>query len=215
MENGKAALFDLDGVLVDTEAQYTGFWTAIGQRFFPDIHDFAQRMKGEALHQIFSTYFGDNELLKAEVGAALQDFERAMRYPLFPGAMEWVAELRAASWRVAVVTSSNGEKMSRLYAAHPGFAGCFDRLFTAADTTRSKPSPEPYLNAARGLGISPERCVVFEDSLNGVRSGHAAGMAVVGISTTLPPGELAPYCRLVVPDCSSLSLPAVEALLGR
>ncbi len=210
---GKAALFDLDGVLIDTETQYTAFWAGIGKRFVPDVPDFAQRMKGETLRHIFDTYFPDMEERQAELSAALSAFEQTMGYPLMPGAEALVAALRSAGWHTAVVTSSNREKMANVYAANPGLEKWFDRVFTAEDTARSKPEPDPYLGAGRFFGLTSPWCVVFEDSLNGVRAGHAAGMAVVGLSTTLPVSAIAPYCRVVVPDLSALAVADVEALL--
>lgn len=214
LEQGRAALFDLDGVLVDTESQYTGFWESLGKSLVPDVPDFANRVKGETDRRIFEVYFPDDYSKQEAIRAAIARFEEKMSYDLMPGAMALVDALRDSGWHVAVVTSSARGKMSRFYAANPGFKSHFDRIFTAEDTPRSKPAPDPYLVAARYFGVVPERCVVFEDSLNGVRSGEAAGMAVVGLSTTLPDATIAPHCRRVVPELSALTLADVEALLA-
>lgn len=208
----RAALFDLDGVLVDTESQYTEFWDSLGREFVPDVPDFANRVKGETLRHIFEMYFAEDAARRKAVSDALERFENAMSYPLMPGAMELVTALNEAGWHTAVVTSSDHKKMAHFYSANPGFAEHFNRIFTAEDTPRSKPAPDPYLRAAAHFGVAPERCVVFEDSLNGVRSGEAAGMAVVGLSTTLPAAAIAPHCRRVVPGLSALTLADVEAL---
>ncbi len=209
-----AALFDLDGVLVDTETQYTQFWTAVGQRYFPDDPDFSLRLKGETLRRILDTYFPGDPARQHDVTQALLDFESRMRYPFLPGAMELVAALHADGVAVAVVTSSDRAKMDRLYRAHPDFRAQFDRVFTSEDFPRSKPAPDPYLTAARHFGLSPLRCIVFEDSLNGIRSGQAAGMPVVGYSTTLPATTIAPLCTLVVPGPRALTVTRLAALVG-
>ena len=107
-----AALFDLDGVLVDTESQYTAFWERAGRRDVPSCPDFANRIKGHTLREIFSSYYDGREALQRQVEQELVQFEKEMHFPFIPGAMEFVQELRKASIPVAVVTSSNRDKMA-------------------------------------------------------------------------------------------------------
>lgn len=196
----KAALFDLDGVLVDTESQYTVFWRRIGEAFLPEVPDFALRIKGQTLTNIYNVYFPGQDGLQKEITRRLNAFEQAMEFPFIPGAQTFVAALRAQGIPTAVVTSSNRQKMAALYAAHPGFCDCFDRIFTAEDARRSKPAPDCYLYAAEQLGVAPEECVVFEDSRGGLQAGRASGAKVVALATSIPPTELKEISDIVIDD---------------
>lgn len=187
--NQQAALFDLDGVIIDTEPQYTDFWEGMGRDFCPGIPDFAHLVKGQTLKYIFSTYFPD-EALQQRVHAALFEFERTMNYPYIAGAMEYIERLQAAGIPTAIVTSSARDKMENLYRAHPDFASHFTAILTAEDCRRSKPAPDCYLTAAARLGVPIEQCVIFEDSFNGLAAARAAGGHVVALATTNPVEEL-------------------------
>lgn len=201
----EAALFDLDGVLVDTEAQYTDFWKRVGKVYYPDDPDFAVRIKGQALENIFSQYFSDSPDVQKQLREDLSAFEAQMNYTFMPGAGAFVRALRREGVRTAVVTSSDRWKMAQLLKQHPGFDDLFDRLFTAEDAERSKPAPDCYLNAMSFFGTAPEACVVFEDSLNGLKAARASGAAVVGLSTTLPQETVARYSDYVMADFTDIT----------
>lgn len=201
----EAALFDLDGVLVDTEAQYTDFWKRVGKVYYPDDPDFAVRIKGQALENIFSQYFSDSTDVQKQLREDLSAFEAQMNYTFMPGAGAFVRALRREGVRTAVVTSSDRWKMAQLLKQHPGFDDLFDRLFTAEDAERSKPAPDCYLNAMSFFGTAPEACVVFEDSLNGLKAARASGAAVVGLSTTLPQETVAQYSDYVMADFTDIT----------
>lgn len=208
-----AALFDLDGVIIDTEPQYTDFWAGVGDHFGDLGSDFALKVKGQTLNYIFETYFPSPDERK-ELARMLDEFENQMRYPLVPGALEFAAELWAAGIPTAVVTSSNAAKMSHAYSARPILPKAFTRILKAEDTPRSKPAPDCYLIAAERLGADISRCVVFEDSFNGLRAGRAAGAHVVGLSTSNPAEAIAPLADVVIPDFTKFGLEQFEALVG-
>ena len=107
--------------------------------------------------------------------------------------------------KTAVVTSSNRQKMASVYAKHPEFPELFDAILTSEDFSRSKPFPDCYLSAAEKFGVAPEKCVVFEDSINGLKSGRAAGMKVVGLLTTNPLEAVAPLSDVQVNDFLTLN----------
>lgn len=195
----KAALFDFDGVVVDTEGQYTGFWGEMGRIYCPGIEGFAHRIKGQTLTQIFDAHIPSEED-RASISAALEDFEHTMQFPYIRGVHEFVVALRREGVKCAIVTSSNDQKMSFAYRAIPSLQSDFDIILTADCFTKSKPEPECYLVGAKAFGLEPHDCVVFEDSLNGIRAGKAAGMYVVGLSTTNPADVIAPLCDEVIPD---------------
>ncbi len=204
-EDVKAVLFDLDGVLVDSEPAYAAFWTAVGHEYFPHDADFAPRLRGQTLKYIFDTYFPEDSATQQQIAAQLAAHERGMDYPLTEGAAELVDALSGAGVRAAVVTSSDRRKMARLYACHPHFLWLFDCIFTAEDSPSSKPAPDCYLCAAAGLGVEPRNCIVVEDSINGILAGRAAGMHVIGITTSHKREEIAPLCDCVVDDFMELS----------
>ena len=206
-----AALFDLDGVLVDTEGQYTRFWKAVGAEDFPHIPDLATRIKGHTLVQIYSQYYDGMLARQQSITERLNRFELDMEFPFIPGAIEFVDALRTAGFRTAVVTSSNQAKFACLLRHHPDFASHFDRIFTAEDALRSKPAPDCYLAAARSLGFEAPDCFVFEDSINGLRAGYDSGATVVGLTTTNTENTIKPYCRHTMADFTHLT---VEQLLN-
>jgi HAD superfamily hydrolase (TIGR01509 family) len=113
---------------------------------------------------------------------------------VMPGAYELLDALRAERVPVALVTSSLGEIADAVLKSVG--RDRFDAVVTADDVTRTKPDPEPYLTAAKLLGVEPVRCVVLEDSPNGVAAATAAGCAVVAVPSLLPI-ERAPGRRVV------------------
>ena len=198
----RAALFDLDGVILDTESQYTDFWGRMGREFVPDVPDFTWRIKGQTLTQIFDTWITD-PLVQEEVTRRLNAFEAQMRYPYIKGTRAYVRHLKEQGVLTAIVTSSNRPKMESVYRIHPELPCSFDRILTAEDFTESKPSPQCYLRAAASLGIDIGECVVFEDSLNGLRAARASGAYVVGLATSNPKDVIAPLCDEVIDDFES------------
>lgn len=204
IRNRKAALFDLDGVLIDSETLYTQFWAEVGRHHHLPSPTFAYDIKGTTLTDILETHFPSAEV-RADVDRLLHEFEDNVVYPIFPGALEFVDKLRGLGMKTVIVTSSDDLKMEFLYAQHPGFRAHFDDVVTAADVTHSKPHPEPYLVGAGKAGVDPAECVVFEDSYQGLQAGRAAGAYVVGLSTTNPAEEVARYADLVVGSLAELS----------
>ena len=210
-EKVKAALFDLDGVVFDTEPQYSVFWGSQCRLYHPEHPGLENEIKGQTLVQIYDRWFsGPLAKEQAVITQRLDDFERQMHYDYLPGFLEFIQQLRAEGVKTAVVTSSNRPKMESVYAKHPEFQALFDAILTSEDFSRSKPDPDCYLTAAERFGSSPEECVVFEDSINGLKSGRAAGMRVVGLLTTNPLEAVAPLSDVQVADY--LQLPIEEML---
>jgi HAD superfamily hydrolase (TIGR01509 family) len=205
-KNMKAALFDLDGVVFDTEPQYTVFWGAQCREFHPEHPGLEHEIKGQTLVQIYDAWFDGPLLSKRDViTERLNEFEQQMDYCYVPGFEAFIRELRRQGVQTAVVTSSNVPKMEAVYRHRPEFRSLFDAILTAEDFTRSKPEPDCYLEAARRFGVEPQQCVVFEDSFNGLKSGRAAGMYVVGLATTNAADAIRPLCDRVVSDFTILN----------
>ena len=187
MENRelRVALFDLDGVVFDTEPQYTVFWGAQCREFHPEHPGLEHEIKGQTLTQIYDRWFtGDLEAQRDLITQRLNVFEAQMQFPYVEGLAEFVESLHQNGVKTAVVTSSNRPKMESVYRQRPEFIKLFDAVLTSEDFAESKPSPDCYLKGAARFDVSPIECVVFEDSFNGLRSGRAAGMFVVGLTTT-------------------------------
>ena len=194
-----AVLFDLDGVIVDTEGQYSLFWKQIGEEYMPGMPDFALAIKGRTLTQIYDTYFPD-AADRAAITERLNAFERQMDFPYIAGAREFLEALQAQGVPTAIVTSSNCDKMACLYARHPEIKNLVTAVLTAEDARRSKPAPDCYLAAAERLGADISNCIVFEDSPNGLAAGRAAGAFVIGVCTSLAAAEIEPLCDAYIED---------------
>ncbi len=206
----KSVLFDLDGVLVDSEGIYTDFWNEIDSIYPTGIDGFAMKIKGSTLPTILNTYFPVET--HADILKRLERQEHEMEYRLFPGVERLLAALREAGVKVAIVTSSNRPKMDHLFRCIPLFNEYVDTLVTDEDVTESKPSPQGYLIGASRLSSDPGSCVVVEDSLAGLRAGRASGAKVVGLTTTNPREAVEPLADLVLPDASYITLDLLHSL---
>lgn len=198
----KAALFDMDGVIFDTEPQYTLFWREIGKKYHLDIDDFETRIKGQTLFQILSSYFSHLQSEQSQVVSLLDEFEKNMSYNYIPGFMSFVSALKENNIKTAIVTSSNKIKMRNVYRCHPEIPGCFDAILTSENFSHSKPHPECYLKGAEILNVNPAECMGFEDSFNGLKALRAARMFTVGVATTNCAQDITGYCHLVVNNFS-------------
>lgn len=201
----KAILFDCDGVLLDTERQYTEMWGSVGRELFPDVPDFALRVKGRTLVSIQQEWLGGDEALMARMRVMLDRLEASMRYDYVPGADRFLRQCRGAGLKTALVTSSNARKMGRVRAARPEFCDAFDTVVIAEDVLHSKPAPDGYLLAAERLGLRPAECAVCEDSTGGLQAARASGAHVVGVAGTIPRAELEALADVVIPDFEQLA----------
>lgn len=205
-------LFDLDGVLIDSEKTYTKIWSDINDEFPSGYPDLASRIKGTTLESILSTYYPDPDV-RSRVEKRLYERENTMVYNYTEGAKELLSWLKTNRIPVALVTSSNDIKMRHLWSEIPGMEIFFDVIVTGDLVTKSKPDPEGYNLAASKLGVPKERCVVFEDSLQGVRAGRSAGGLVVGVVGTLPADVLRPYADILVDNLEDINKEELVRLL--
>ena len=196
-----AALFDLDGVVFDTEPQYTVFWGEQCRLYHPEHPGLEHEIKGSTLTQIYDRWFsGPLAGEQPVITARLNQFEAQMRYDYIAGFEDLIAELRSHGVATAVVTSSNLPKMESVYRHQPGFKSLFDAILTSEDFDRSKPDPDCYLKGAQRFGAQIGECIVFEDSINGLKAGRAAGMKVVGLLTTNPLERVAEWSDIQIAD---------------
>lgn len=181
MERKTGVLFDLDGVLVDSEGEYTKFWGGMGRRYNVGGESFASDIKGTTLTEILKA-FPESE--REGIVSELHEFEKNMAYPWIAGAETFVKSLADAGIPFAIVTSSDEVKMSYLFNAHPDLKEMATALVTAGLVTKSKPDPEGYLKGASMIGVPIEDCFVFEDSMQGLEAGRRSGATVIGLATT-------------------------------
>lgn len=204
----QSVLFDLDGVLIDSEGVYSRFWGDIDRRFPTGIPDFAEKIKGSTLNKILTENFPSEEV-RDKVKQLLVEQEDSMTYVLFPGVETLLGDLREMGVSTAIVTSSNRPKIRHLLQQQPILGRLTDIIITDEDVTASKPSPEGYLKAAARLGSDPRQCVVVEDSINGLRAGRAAGCRVVGLATTNPFDAVSALADCTYPSAADISLPEI------
>lgn len=208
-----AALFDFDGVVVDTEPQYTEFWNKKGKIYHPEIPDFGHYIKGQTLTQLYEHYFLQPSGLQTKITRELNEFETRMEFNYIPGVVEFMKELREKGVKIAIVTSSNNKKMENAYRAHPELKNMVDCILTADMFTRSKPHPECFLQGAKVFGLPIENCIVFEDSFHGIEAGNKAGMQVIGLATTNSDTAIVDKVSLVIHDFVGFTYEKMRAVL--
>lgn len=189
-------LFDLDGVLIDSENEYTRIWAQINREYPTGIENFETKIKGCTLTKILTENY--SEEVRPLVSKRLHELEALMRYNFLPNAREFLELAQEMLIPCALVTSSDEVKMNHLYEELPDLSNFFDIIITGSQVKTSKPSPEGYLLAAASIGRNPRNCAVFEDSLQGVMAGKNAGAYVVGVAGTLPEDLLSPFSDIII-----------------
>ena len=193
----EAVVFDLDGVLVDSEH----IWDEVREELAGERggrwHDRAQAdMMGMSskewsryMHDVVGLADSPKEINDEVVRRLLARY--AEQLPLIEGATDAVRRL-AGSFRLALASSSNRAVIDAVLA-DSGLAPLFEATVSSEEVTRGKPAPDVFLEAARLLGLAPSRCAAVEDSGNGIRAAHQAGMRVIAIPNRRyppPPGAL-------------------------
>ncbi|RHJ81901.1 HAD family phosphatase [Parabacteroides sp. AM08-6] len=202
----KTALFDFDGVIVDTEPIYDIYWNEAGERYGLGIKNFASHIKGTTLPYILDKYFsGYSEEFKEMVLRESMEFESQMPFPPVRGAMDFIHLLKDNGVKTGLVTSSDDVKVKRAFHLLQ-LDNLFDTVVTADRITRGKPDPMCYLLAASDLKVSPAECLVFEDSFAGVQAGSSAGMRVIGLSTTNSQESLQDKVYKVIPNFENITI---------
>lgn len=198
-------LFDLDGVLIDSENEYTRIWEKIENEFPTGIENFPKVIKGCTLSKILSDNY-PTEDLRQSVACRLHELEAEMHYDYLPYAKNFLEELAERHLPCVLVTSSDNKKMAHLWQQLPELENFFEYIVTGDQVVTSKPSPEGYLLGASKINRNPKNCVVFEDSLQGVMAGNNAGAFVVGIKGTIPEEKIAPHSHILINNFSELVL---------
>lgn len=185
-----AAIFDMDGTMINNMAYHKKAWKEFAKRHGFEISDdeFKEKISGKKNDQIFAGIFG-NTITPDEIKKYTEEKEAIYR-ELYAADIEPIAglhhtitALKQAGKKIAVATQAPKDNRDFGFKAL-GLESIFDALLGDEHIINGKPHPEIYLETAKQLGVDPARCLVFEDSPPGVASGKAAGMKVVGILTT-------------------------------
>jgi HAD superfamily hydrolase (TIGR01509 family) len=207
----RAAVFDLDGVVVDNARFHREAWRTLCREERVELIDpefwrlTIGRPVSEALPRLLGRAIADEELGRlARRRVALYHELSDGRAAAVPGVLAFVRALQAADVPRALATSAVPESAAAILDAL-GIAEAFTVRVTAADVRRGKPDPEVYLTAAARLERPPAACLAFEDALAGVEAARRAGMVVVGLTTAYPAEELRQAgARLTAADFTTL-----------
>lgn len=216
----KALLFDLDGVLIDSEP----VWERV-RRAFVHRHgsawsaDVQRRMMGvstevwsSALSELIGGEPAPDRVARLVIDEMASEYRR--RLPLIEGAADVVQHL-ARSYPLGIASGSP-RSLIELVLELSGLARCFQAVLSSDEISRGKPAPDPYRELARRLGVEPAACVAIEDSSNGLRSAIAAGALVVAIPprANMPDPELLAKAAAVLDDIRQLTPELLDGLDG-
>ncbi len=206
----EAVIFDLDGVLLDTEELWDevresltrergGSWSDRAQA---DMMGMSSTEWSRYMHDVLGLAEPPEEISREVVHRMLDRY--AERLPLIDGAIEAVEHV-AARWPLGLASSSNRELIDRALEVS-GLARYFRATVSSEEVERGKPAPDVYLDAARRLSVEPARCAAVEDSASGIRSARDAGMRVVAIPNAAfpPPREALALADVVLDSIAEL-----------
>ena len=213
----RAVLFDMDGTVFDTEPIYRRCWIHAAKEvgFDVDMDLFFARVCGLNMTDIAACvyhFYGEEtpfeEIRTLRRGYLDKELESGV-LPFKSGAPEIFGELKMRGIKIALATST-GRKMVDRYLQMSGLEGVFDVIMAGESVVHGKPHPEIFLTAAERLGAAPEHCVVVEDSYNGIKAGHTAGMHTVMVPDLQPCTE--EIASLLWHRCNTLTdiLPLID-----
>lgn len=213
-----AVIFDMDGVIVDSNPLITATW-----RTFFESHQIALtdeqlnhyvfgRLGRDTLQLVFEQALNEAQLAAylETVGAGVLEKYKT-HGTIVAGFKTFVEDLLEAGIKVAIATSSPMENV-KVVLEMASVTPYFTQITDASQVQNSKPHPEVYLKTAERLGVDVNNCIVFEDSFSGIQSGKSAGMRVIGVTTTHSEAELAPLTDLTVPDFTQINAYQIKAL---
>ncbi len=215
-----AVIFDLDGVLADSEPLWNEIDATLlaeyGARYRGEYHREVLGVSYPIAVEFYRKAFGisasTEEMMRRRTEIAREFF--ATRVPIFPAATSVLRELRQMNLRLAIATSSVAASARPFLDRHE-LTPFFEAIVTGDEVERGKPHPDIYLLAGQKLGVVPEECLVIEDALSGVRAGKAANMRVAAIPDRrfVEPGEYEAAADYLLTSLSEI--PALVANVGR
>lgn len=191
----KAVIFDMDGVLFDTEAVCMQAWMDVAKKWgLPDMEEVFPQCIGlnandsrQIVFQAYGEHF-DYPLFRKHAAAWFQAYVEKNGLPVKPGVREILEWLKESDYAVGLASSTR-EKDVRSHLADTGLLDYFSVITTGDMVEHSKPRPDIYLLACERLGVEPEQTYAIEDSPNGIRSAHRAGMCPIMVPDMIAPDE--------------------------
>lgn len=191
----RAIVFDMDGILFDTERICEESWIQVARkRGLPRMEEIFPQCIGlnaNGSRQIVMEAYGedfDYEGFRAEASAWFWDYIEKKGLPVMPGAGPLLHWLKEGGWSLGLASSTRRSSVVKLLE-QSGFSEFFPVVVTGDMVEHSKPEPDIYLLACRELGVKPEEAYAIEDSPNGIRSAHAAGMRPLMVPDMIGPDE--------------------------
>jgi beta-phosphoglucomutase len=213
MRKPEAVIFDMDGVLIDSEPIHYEIeellFDKLGIEVTEEVHKLYLGAAGDFMYADLKSRFNltgsVDELLEFDDSFRCDYFRDLPVVNLNEGVVPLLKSLKLAGLKLAVATSSSPEMVNVLLNKCQ-IASFFDAIVTTSEAGKSKPSPEVYLLAALNIGMSPEQCIVFEDSPNGIAAAKSAGMYCIAVET-----EMVPIDELLKADFTIKSFSGITA----
>lgn len=214
----EAIIFDLDGTLIDNNKYHIDAWKVfykkIGREF--SMEEYKNNMNGRINRDIFRYLFG-NDITEQEIERLTEEKEGLYRELYAPfiqpiaGLLPFLKQVKAAGIPIAIATSGLPKNIAFTFE-HITMRDYFDAIIDATLVTNSKPHPEIFLKAAAAVQADPRKCIAFEDSIAGVQSAKAAGMKVIGLTTTHTASDLHEADRIIT-DYNHINMNGIIQLM--
>lgn len=215
----QAVIFDMDGVICHTNPYHTKAYQSFFAKrgLYPTEDEFVQHMYGKNNKYILNHFLG-REIVGQEFVDLENEKEELFReiyadeITPISGFLEFLESLKEAGFKTGVATSAPKSNLV-LIMESLGFKSKMESILASENVSQHKPDPEVYLKSAKNLSVSPDNCVVFEDSFSGVSAAINAGMQVVGVLSSHSKDELPP-CRLYIENYHTISVDQIKELLN-
>jgi beta-phosphoglucomutase len=216
-----AAIFDMDGVLVDSYEAHYQSWSQMAQRNeLPLTREQFEWSFGRTSRETIAALWGDDDLSEERIAALDQEKEERYRdiiradFPAMEGVGELLKSLADAGFSMAIGSSGPAANVAATVEFLP-HGELLNARVTGDDVTRGKPDPQVFLLAAEKLGVPPNRCAVVEDAPAGIAAAHAAGMVAIGLASTGRTAEELADAELVVQHLNELTPERIAGLINR